>query len=150
MAEDRDALLEHYGTMRADLLAAIEGLSDAQLTEPTIDGWSVKDHLAHIAFWDKVRADEVLRMTAGYDSTWKASPEHEAVISPIIYELHRDVSPGQARWELDGSHRRLLAALAGANDRALESSRYGEAGLQSRHEAAHTGWIRRWRSDRAF
>ena len=45
--EDRDALLRHYRESRAALLAAIDGLTDAQMTDPSIDGWSVKDHLAH-------------------------------------------------------------------------------------------------------
>jgi hypothetical protein len=39
---------------RDALLAAIHGLSDAQMTEPSLDGWSVKDHLAHLALWDDV------------------------------------------------------------------------------------------------
>jgi hypothetical protein len=46
MPEDREALLQHYRLMRADLLAAIDGLTDALLSEPTLDGWSIKDHLA--------------------------------------------------------------------------------------------------------
>ena len=56
MAEDRDALLRHYRQMRTELLAAIDGLSDEALVEPSLDGWSVKDHLAHIAHWDEIRA----------------------------------------------------------------------------------------------
>jgi hypothetical protein len=49
MAEERAALLDHYRGMRKEMLGAIDGLSDALMTEPSIDGWSVKDHLAHIA-----------------------------------------------------------------------------------------------------
>jgi hypothetical protein len=148
MAEKRDELMEHYRMMRRELLAAIDGLDDAQLVEPSIDGWSVKDHLAHIAFWDHVRAQEVERISAGYDSTWKVSPEHEAVVSPIFYEMHRNVSLEQARWELGRSHQALLAAIAATNERGRDPSQYGEAALLSRHEAAHTGWIRRWRDER--
>lgn len=48
MAEDRDALLQHYRQMREELLSAIDGLSDELMTEPSLDGWSVKDHLAHL------------------------------------------------------------------------------------------------------
>ena len=61
MTEDRDALLQHYRQSREELLSAIDGLSDAQLTDPSLDGWSVKDHLAHLALWDDVRASEVVR-----------------------------------------------------------------------------------------
>ena len=64
MAEDRGELLQHFQTMRNDFLATIDGLTDDQLCEPTIDGWSVKDHLLHIALWDDVRASEVERISA--------------------------------------------------------------------------------------
>ncbi len=36
--EDRDALLRHYREMREALLTAIHGLTDAQMTDPSIDG----------------------------------------------------------------------------------------------------------------
>ncbi|MEX0750638.1 MAG: maleylpyruvate isomerase N-terminal domain-containing protein [Dehalococcoidia bacterium] len=68
MAEDKDELLQHYRCTREELIAAIGGLSDELLTEPSLDGWSVKDHLAHLATWDEIRAQEVARISAGHDS----------------------------------------------------------------------------------
>ena len=63
--EDRDELLAHYEAMRADLVAAIAGLDAQAMTAPVIDGWSVVDHLAHLAFWDELRASDVERISAG-------------------------------------------------------------------------------------
>jgi len=148
MAEDREALLGHYRRMREELLAAIEGLSDEALTEPSLDGWSVKDHLAHIALWDDIRAEEVARISAGHDSAWRMTPEHEAAFGVMAHELRLGLSVEQARWELERTGRRVLEAIAAATARGLDGSRYGEAGLRSTHEAAHTGWIRRWRGER--
>ncbi|MDA0366303.1 MAG: DinB family protein [Chloroflexi bacterium] len=68
MAEQRADLLAHYDQMREQLLSAINGLSDAALSEPSLDGWSVKHHLAHIALWDDLRASEVVRISAGHAS----------------------------------------------------------------------------------
>jgi hypothetical protein len=68
VVEDRDDLLAHYRRSRAELLDAIAGLSEAQMTERTLDGWSVKDHLLHLALWDDVRAAEVVRISAGHES----------------------------------------------------------------------------------
>ncbi|HLZ72898.1 MAG TPA: maleylpyruvate isomerase N-terminal domain-containing protein [Dehalococcoidia bacterium] len=147
MAEDREALLQHYRQMRAELLAAIDGLSDARLSEATLDGWSVKDHLLHLALWDELRASEVERISAGHDSAWRMAGEQDAVYNALAHELRLGLSPAQARWELARSHERLLAAIAAAGERGLDASRYGEAGLVSRHEAQHTGWIRRWRGE---
>jgi uncharacterized damage-inducible protein DinB len=78
MAEDRDALLAHYRQMREELLSAIGGLSDELMTERSLDGWSVKDHLAHLALWDDIRASEVARLSAGHDSAWRMSNEQDA------------------------------------------------------------------------
>lgn len=145
MAEDRDALLEHYRGMRRELLAAIEGLDDALMAEPSIDGWSVKDHLAHVALWDDLRAGEVARISAGYGSAWRMDGDQDETFSAIGHALRQGMSVDQARWELATSHRRLLDAIAAATPRGLDGALYGEAGLRSTHEAAHAAWIRSWR-----
>jgi len=146
MAEHRDALLGHYRQMREDLLTALDGLSDALLTDPTLDSWSVKDHLAHLALWDDIRASEVARISAGYDSAWRMTGEQDGAYSALGYTLRRPLSLNQVRWELATSHERLLDAIASATLRGLDGSLYGEAGLRSTHEAAHTAWIKRWRA----
>ncbi|MHB8577716.1 MAG: DinB family protein [Dehalococcoidia bacterium] len=148
MAEDREALLQHYRQMRADLLAAIDGLSDALLTERSLDGWSVKDHLAHIALWDELRASEVVRISAGHDSVWRMTGDQDAAYNGLAYDLRRALSLDQVRWELLTTAQRLLDAISSAGARGMDTSLYGEAGLVSRHEAAHTGWIKRWRGEK--
>ena len=150
MAEELDALLQHYRQMREELLAAIDGLSDELLTEPSLDGWSVKDHLAHLALWDDVRAGEVARISAGHDSAWRMTDEQGEAYNELGYALRRELSLDQVRWELATSHQRLLDAIASATPRGLDASLYGEAGLRSTHEAAHTGWIKRWREERGL
>jgi uncharacterized damage-inducible protein DinB len=143
MTESKQDLLTHYHQMREELLAAIDGLSDAQMTERTLDGWSVKDHLLHIALWDDVRASEVTRISAGYASAWRMTGFHDAIYNALAHDLRRDISVAQARWELETSRQRLLDAIAAATPRGLDATLYGEAALVSRHEAQHTGWIKR-------
>lgn len=145
--EDRDALLQHYRRMRDELSAAIDGLSDAQMTEPSLDGWSVKDHLAHIALWDDMRAGEVTRISAGHDAAWRMSGEQDEAYNAICHDLRLALPPAQALWELETTQQRLLDAIASATARGLDGSLYGEAGLRSEHEALHTGWIKRWRGE---
>jgi uncharacterized damage-inducible protein DinB len=148
MPEDRDALLRHYRQTRDDLLGAIDGLSDAQMAEPSLDGWSVRDHLAHLALWDEIRAAEVARISAGHDSAWRMTDEQDAAYNVLGHDLRRALSVEQVRWELATSRRQLLDAIAAASERGLDASLYGEAGLRSGHEAQHTAWIKRWRSER--
>lgn len=147
---DRDGLLAHYRGMRADLLATIDGISDERLIEPSLDGWSVKDHLAHLALWDEVRAAEVVRISAGHASAWRMAGGDDAILSALGHALRRDLALAQVRWELATTHQRLLDTIASATTRGLEGSHYGEAGLRSTHEAAHTAWIRRWRRERGL
>jgi uncharacterized damage-inducible protein DinB len=150
MVEDKEALLEHYRQSRQELLAAIDGLSDEQMTDPSLDGWSVKDHLAHLALWDDVRAGEVVRISAGHDSAHRMTGEQDALYNALAYDLRASLSLAQVRWELANSRQRLLEAIAAATPRGLDGSLYGEAGLHSGHEAAHTGWIQRWRQERGI
>ncbi|HZP56911.1 MAG TPA: DinB family protein [Dehalococcoidia bacterium] len=150
MGEDRDALLAHYRETREQLLAVLDGLTDEQMTERTVDGWSVKDHLLHLALWDDVRAGEVARISAGHASAWRLSGEQDAAFNAVAYEVRQALSLAQARWELGASRRRLLDAIASASARGLDASLYGEAGLHSGHEAQHTGWIRAWRAERGY
>lgn len=149
MAEPREDLLRHYRESRRRLLAAIDGLTDEEMAEPSIDGWAVKDHLAHLALWDDIRADEVLRISAGHESAWRMTEEQDEAHNAAGYELRRSMSAAQACWELETSRRRLMDAIAKAPPRALEGSLYGAAGLRSGHEEQHAAWLERWRQERS-
>ena len=150
MAEDREALLAHYMQMRKALLASIDGLGDEQLLDPSIDGWAGKDHLAHIALWDDIRADEITRISAGHDSAWRTTEDQATAFIALAYALRRSFSLEQARWELMASRQRLLEAIAAATPRGLDAALYGDASLRTDHEATHAGWIRRWRQERGI
>lgn len=51
----KDELLRRIELERAALEAALEGLSEAEMLRPVLDGgWSVKDVLAHIVAWEQL------------------------------------------------------------------------------------------------
>jgi uncharacterized damage-inducible protein DinB len=150
MADDRDALLQHYRQAREELLSAIQGLSDEVMTEPSLDGWSIKDHLAHLALWDDIRATEVARISAGHDSAWRGSDEQAVAYNELVHALRRALPLDQVRWELATSRQRLVDAISSATPRGMDDSLYGDAGLRSSHEAEHTGWISRWREEKGL
>ncbi len=147
MAEDRDELIQHYWQMRRTLLAAIDGFSDALLSELSLDGWSVKDHLAHLALWGEIRAAEVARISAGYKSAWRMSGEQDTTYSGLGHNLCLGLSVAQVRWELETTRQRLLDAIAAATP--PDSTHRAMARLACRtHAAQHTGWIRSWRDEK--
>lgn len=150
MIENRDDLLRYYQESRELLTSAIDGLSDAHMTEHSIDGWSVKDHLAHLAFWDELRAAEVERISAGHESALRMTTEQDETLNKLGYEFRRTLPLAQVKWELAASRRKLLDAIAAATSDALDASRYGEAGLRSGHESQHAEWIKRWRNEKGI
>ena len=150
LAEDKDELLAYYRRTRAELEAAIDGIPDDLMVERSLDGWSVKDHLSHLALWDGVRASEVSRISAGFESAWRMSDEQDEAYNTMGHGLRRDLSLAQVRWEFASSRQRLLDAIAGATPRALDPSLYGASSLVNTHEEEHTGWIKRWRTEKAI
>lgn len=150
MAEDKDQLLQRYQDARRQLLAVLEGLNDEQLTERSLDGWSVKDHLAHLALWDDVRAGEVARISAGHTSAWRTTEEQDLAFNELSYALRADLPIDQVRWEFATSRQRLLDAIAAATPRAMDNSLYGTSSIVSSHEQEHTEWIKRWRTEKGF
>ena len=61
----RDQLLIEMDAARDRVNEAIAGLSEDQMSRPEIDGWSVKDHLAHLTFWHELRFFELSRIARG-------------------------------------------------------------------------------------
>ncbi len=146
MAQDREALLKHDKESREIFMAAIDGLTPEQMMDPSIDGWSVKDHLLHIATWDDVRAAEVSRISAGFESAWRMTEAQDEEFNTMSYVLRKALSYEQAVYEVVESRLRLLGAIRDATSRGLDETLYGEAGLVSSHELEHAGWIRDWRT----
>ncbi len=80
MAENKDELLQHYRRTREGLMSAIDGLSDEQMSEPSLDGWSVKDHLAHI--YNEVGYELRRRMSAA-QAKWELERSRKHLLDAI-------------------------------------------------------------------
>ena len=124
MAEDRDDLLRHYRSTREELLAALDGISDELMIERSLDGWSVKDHLAHMALWDDVRASEVLRISAGFDSRagdplgqFTLNDQDFADLTDLLVAIAREHAGGRLISVLEGGY--AIDGLAKAVDTHL-------------------------------
>jgi hypothetical protein len=149
LQDARDDLTQHYLSMRDELLKAIDGLTEAQMDEPTLDGWSVKDQLSHLAFWHDLRASEIARISAGYETVWRLSESSDG-INDIVQKARAGLSVRQVLWELDSARQRVLNAITGINERGLDVEHYGEVGFRSTHDLEHVDYIRRWRQERGI
>jgi len=145
----RRQLVEQLIDVRAQFLASVEGLTDEEMTEPTIDGWSVKDHFMHLAFWHELRASEIVRISAGFDHAWPQSVDSQ-VLNDIVQPARVGLSLEQARWEYESAVQRVIAAIWNASERGLTQELYGEVGPLTKHELGHAEFIRNWRRRRGL
>jgi uncharacterized damage-inducible protein DinB len=90
----KSELLQNLGENRDQLLAAIAGLPESQITTlPVVGVWTVKDVVCHIAYWERVILDHVRESYAEGRPRPMRDDENADVINP------RQVAKRQAwRW----------------------------------------------------
>jgi uncharacterized protein (TIGR03083 family) len=141
-------LLARMRTARARLETILAGLDEATLAAPGPEGWSVKDHLAHLAAWErKVLANLVGRAShealgvpeAVYKSgdwvqinEYVRAPDKDRPVAEVVAEFRR-VYPiiTQRVAELPDEQ------LFGADDSLLNNI----AGNTYGHDEEHRPWI---------
>ncbi len=99
---------------------ALDRLTEAQMTDiRDPQGWAVKDHLVHIAAWERSVAVHL-----------QGKPRHEGLgvdeqiydtgdddtINAAIYEQRKDVSPAEALVDLRAVHDQLLRLIEPLSD----------------------------------
>jgi len=112
-------LLERIASSRARLEQAIARVPTSQLVRPGHDGWSAKDHLAHLAAWER----SVIPLLQGL-------PRHRALgvtdaeyrerdtdyLNARIHESHAHWTLAQVLTEFQTVHDDLLDAVARLTD----------------------------------
>jgi hypothetical protein len=121
--QNKSELLERMEQARTRLEQAIGRLSEAQLTTSQPDsGWTIKDHLAHLAAWEAGIAALLQRQPR-----WEAMGVDEATaenhemddLNDIIYRQQKDRSLAEVKAYFDAAHRQMLAALNRLSDEEL-------------------------------
>jgi hypothetical protein len=153
----RDDLLSRIADARSELEQEIGRLSEAQLTATGPDGWSVKDHLAHLAS----RQQKVIAAGKGQSPHEGLQVDYATYVSAsidevndLLYARHRDrpLPEVMAFWRT--THDELVGLIRGMTDVDLERpydpndpEEYRRlidaiAGNSYEHAAEHLGWIR--------
>ena len=165
---DKAALLARVRAARAALEAALSRLSDEQLLAPGPDGWAVKDHLIHIAAWERGIA-ALLRKQPRYaameldQETYLRGSE---TINATLYARHKDEPLAAARERFRAAHEDILDTIGALDDADLfqtyshyQPDEPGKdsgapivgwiAGNTYEHYAEHQGWIETLAGSRA-
>ncbi len=139
---NRTALEERIRRTWDDLQAAVGGLDDGQLTAPGRDGWSVKDHLAHIAHWEEYLLASLhgrdplaaLGLDVGRD------PDEHA-INAALRERDAGRAPAEVRRLLADTHASVMEHVRALDDAGVQRHLRLIEGNTWQHFDEHRGWI---------
>ena len=126
------------------------------LSQAGADGWTVKDHLAHVAAWEH----SLLALIQGHDreSAMGLSEARERIddVNEAVRKLHETDTADEALGYFRDSHAKLVAALEKLSDADLQKpySHYQPSDADEKrpvigwvegntyeHYAEHLGWI---------
>ena len=147
-APDRDQLVLGLRAARTRVLEAIAGLSEEQMSRREMDGWSVKDHLAHLTVWHEMRFFEVTRIARGGRAAFPVSTEEEAEpVNSAFAQFRRDLPLRQVLEDLEFAREMVIQTVAGCEEEALDETRYEEIGIRggAEHDISHAQMIAAWR-----
>jgi hypothetical protein len=152
-----NAEMDRIDTAWTELSLLVEKLGPDGLMARAGDGWTVKDHLAHIGAWES----SLRGLIEGQDRL-KAMDVHDPleestdVVNAAVFKLHEDETAGQALEYFRNSHAQLIAVLGKLSDADLAKpySHYRPsdpdekrpvrgwvAGNTYEHYAEHVEWI---------
>ncbi len=139
----RAALLDRVQRSWDELLATVEGLDERQVTAPSSDRWSVKDHLAHLTRWE----EHLLAVLDGRDGRAELGLEDGQdgdtdAVNDALQRLDAGRSPEEVRRRLGETHARVVARLEDLGPADLEQWRAKIDGDTHEHYAEHAAWIR--------
>ncbi len=135
------------------LLAALDGLSDAQMTTPGPNphsNWTVKDTLAHLAAWMQAM---VKRLPGGAGKPFpfeeQAGEDHDHFVERVNeywYQRDKDKSLAEVRDEFEQAYRQLADAVASLSDAQVadRAIQYRVEGNSFGHFEEHLGYIGDW------
>jgi hypothetical protein len=145
----KDTLLQQLDDGFQSLIASVDGLSDEQMLMVWLDGWGVRDILAHTAGWHREMSKAFERIARGerpvpedvdysnFDS-WNAS----------FATMAKDIPPQEVLRELRESQKAYRDAAAAVPEDRFEEGRAAHrivhlTGID--HYAEHAANIREWR-----
>ena len=147
VGSSRDQLIVEMKAARARVLAAIEGLSDGQASRSELDGWSVKDHLAHLTACDEFRFYEIGRVSRGARPVFASDDEQMDTLNEAMVTVRRHLTLEELIADLEFARSLVLEAISQAPEQALTPEAYGDFPVDGSisHDLEHAAAIAAWR-----
>lgn len=147
----RDRLMATLTRNWDALLASFAGLTEEEMVRPgVVEGWSVKDILAHITTWEEEGLHHLPTVAMGKKPPTYASQYGSLDgFNALKFEENRKRSLDEVLARLHETHARLLAYLDAVPDELLPSKERFRNRLKwdtYSHYAMHAKHIQEWRS----
>jgi len=122
--QDTEELLARIADGWAVLHQRIAPLSSAQLTTPGPDGgWSIKDHLAHLATWEGMLVTllegKPIHTAFGMSRAEYDALESTDALNAVIAAQNKDLSLDEVMERSDETHAQLVAKIGALADEDL-------------------------------
>ena len=152
-------LLARLAAERAGLLEQIIGLDERTLTEvPVLDGWTIKDLLAHVAAWDRWELREMRHMASGEPPDLSAIQDMDGYNAAVV-AAWRDRTLAEVLAELQDARAAWVSWLQTLPNEEFFRERLfagedwsfpGCVEVQWQHDAEHTAQIAAWREAKGW
>jgi hypothetical protein len=106
--------------------ALLAGLSEQQLQTPEMnDGWSVKDHLAHLTFWERVnlltRLQAIEQGTTWIDPGFETTEEVAEQTNQQVYLQNKDRALAEVLADFQTTHLQVMEYLEKLSEEELQT-----------------------------
>jgi hypothetical protein len=148
VGSSRDQLFLEMKASRQQVMDAIAGLTEEQMSRPGMDGWSVKDQLVHLTVCDEFRFYEIGRISRGGPPAFAgAYDEQPDALNELMVTLRRHLAAGDVLADLDFARSLVLEAIQRAPEHALSPEAYGDFPVNGSvaHDLEHAAAITAWR-----
>lgn len=116
---NRSELIDRIRSTRDELEALIADLTPDQMTEPGVaEEWSIKDMLAHIAWYEGEEAEFYGETGAESSPLWD---EPQDPRNQILFEQNRDRSLQEVLTQFRQAHARFLEVVEGLSEEDLSN-----------------------------
>lgn len=156
----RAQLVARLAAERGHLLQQLEGLDEAALSrEPVVRGWTAKDLLAHLGYWDAFTADRLSKLVDGRRAEIeRLGPDALDERNRAVQAHFAGLSFTEALAVAQKERRNLLIALDRASDDLLHHRIHLSGDWRIiprqwlndrwRHDAEHAAALARWQATR--
>jgi hypothetical protein len=146
---EREQVLSRLADGRSEVLVAVAGLSDAQLSRKgCTPEWAAKDVLSHLASWDEALAEDFHRLIRGDAPALSAyNPERVDQYNAAAMPYRLNLSAAQARLTMDIARAELSEGARGLPDSQFVLGQFARwmLDITALHDHEHARMIKNWR-----